>query len=717
MKLLFSLVALIITTELLSQQTGTSNSRNDSAYIADARIQLHDLKDYTSVFADSSNKMTIQEVASEKFSNRFQPLSGMVQPARPYITYWLKLSISASGYIQNWWLLLDDDPAFKKYTARNSYVDAWFINTINQVTEHQRTGVFAPRSQKAIKEKTGLNRILFSAKAGETKDVYLRIYNEYDPALISSPQLRNPIAGLPGKNIQWIIFGSGGVFFFSIISFFFFFFVRERAYLFFGFYTLALSQHYLILHSDLPFVDLYIPENPQLLIPAFNFLTVGGFILFALFGRYFINLPQLSKRLDTIFKWVIAFWVACLVTQIALVIVTRRPMFFEATVIFILLFLIYLVRIAFFKSILVRFYVAGALWLLIFTILGILWNNSVLGLPFNPWPVGQIGQILIYAAGLAYKVRMNEKARAQAELIKLRNVELASLYEESKKQKEEIEVQKKNADEALVELKAAQAQLIQNEKMASLGELTAGIAHEIQNPLNFVNNFSEVNKELLAEMKDEMDKGNLSDAKAIANDVIDNEEKIIHHGKRADAIVKGMLQHSRSSSGVKESTDINALADEYLRLAYHGLRAKDKSFNATMKTDYDESLSAGEAGIGNINVIPQDIGRCILNLITNAFYAVTEKKKQTTDDYEPTVSVSTKKTNNKIEIRVSDNGNGIPQKTLDKIFQPFFTTKPTGQGTGLGLSLSYDIVKAHGGEIKVETKESGGTVFSILLPV
>ena len=269
--------------------------------------------------------------------------------------------------------------------------------------------------------------------------------------------------------------------------------------------------------------------------------------------------------------------------------------------------------------------------------------------------------------------------------------------------------QAKEIEKAYHELKTTQQQLIQSEKMASLGELTAGIAHEIQNPLNFVNNFSEVNSELIAEMKQEIDKGNLDDVKAIANNIDENEQKIIFHGKRADTIVKGMLQHSRASTGQKESTDINALADEYLRLAYHGLRAKDKSFNATMKTDFDES-------IGNINIIPQDIGRVILNLITNAFYAVTEKKKQQTNGYEPTVSVSTKKINGKVEIKVKDNGYGIPQKVLDKIFQPFFTTKPTGQGTGLGLSLSYDIVKAHGGELKVETKEGEGSEFIMQLP-
>ena len=260
----------------------------------------------------------------------------------------------------------------------------------------------------------------------------------------------------------------------------------------------------------------------------------------------------------------------------------------------------------------------------------------------------------------------------------------------------------------LSDLKSAQSQLIQSEKMASLGELTAGIAHEIQNPLNFVNNFSEVSRELLGEMKAALNNGDADEAKEIADDVIQNLQKIDHHGKRADAIVKGMLQHSRSSTGVKEPTDINALCDEYLRLSYQGLRAKDKSFNATMKTDFDES-------VGKIDVIPQDIGRVLLNLYNNAFYATSERQKteglmqEENPAYTPVVSVATKKSENSVLITVSDNGNGIPQKIVDKIFQPFFTTKPTGQGTGLGLSLSYDIIKAHGGEIKVESLSAEGT--------
>jgi two-component system, NtrC family, sensor kinase len=305
----------------------------------------------------------------------------------------------------------------------------------------------------------------------------------------------------------------------------------------------------------------------------------------------------------------------------------------------------------------------------------------------------------------------------------------------------------------LQSLRNTQRQLIMAEKMASLGELTAGIAHEIQNPLNFVNNFAEVSIELIDELKQESSvvglRSSVSDQQpvpseardrqpvlAIMDDLKLNLEKINHHGKRADAIVKGMLQHSRTSTGQKEPTDINELADEYFRLAYHGLRAKDKDFSAVLKTDFDTTA-------GKINIIPQDIGRVILNLITNAFYAVDEKKKQLASDlsalsnltglnsyeknipansypgehkYEPTVSLITRLKKSKIEISVRDNGNGIPHKVLDKIFQPFFTTKPTGQGTGLGLSLSYDIVKAHGGELKVETTEGIGTEFIIVLP-
>ena len=261
------------------------------------------------------------------------------------------------------------------------------------------------------------------------------------------------------------------------------------------------------------------------------------------------------------------------------------------------------------------------------------------------------------------------------------------------------------------ELKATQQQLVQSEKMASLGELTAGIAHEIQNPLNFVNNFSEVNQEMLDELNEELNKGDIAEAKAIAADIRQNEEKINHHGKRADAIVKGMLEHSRVSTGQKEPTDINTLADEYLRLAYHGLRAKDKNFNAGLVTNFDEELP-------KVNIIPQDIGRVLLNLFNNAFYAVNQKKKTLAADYKPEVTVTTETAGGQVIIKVKDNGNGIPDAIKDKIMQPFFTTKPTGEGTGLGLSLTYDmVVKGHGGSIRVNSVEGEGSEFIIFIPI
>ena len=317
---------------------------------------------------------------------------------------------------------------------------------------------------------------------------------------------------------------------------------------------------------------------------------------------------------------------------------------------------------------------------------------------------------------------VSKKQRKALEREKLKTLAEEELNLKLEQKKEELErvvatrtselvQQKEELEKALVDLKSMQAQLIQQEKLASLGELTAGIAHEIQNPLNFVNNFSEVNAELIDEMQKELALGNTEEAIALAKDIKENEEKIVYHGKRADTIVKGMLQHSRSSNGLKEPSDINVLADEYLRLSYHGLRAKDKSFNAKMETHFDE-------GIGEIEMIPQDIGRVLLNLFTNAFYSVTEKKKKAGPGFEPTVSVSTKKIGKMVRVVVRDNGIGVSTKVMEKIFQPFFTTKPTGEGTGLGLSLSYDIItKGHGGELNVYSKNGDGAEFIILLPL
>jgi C4-dicarboxylate-specific signal transduction histidine kinase len=325
---------------------------------------------------------------------------------------------------------------------------------------------------------------------------------------------------------------------------------------------------------------------------------------------------------------------------------------------------------------------------------------------------------LIFSGLLALRYHLLRKENAQQQL----DLEHAALEREREKNAS-IQVQKENLEKEVAErtaeleaslqnLKSTQAQLIQAEKMASLGELTAGIAHEIQNPLNFVNNFSEVNTELIEELKAELRAGKNEDALAIADDLGENESRINLHGKRADAIVKGMLQHSRqSSAGVKEPTDINNLVDEFLKLAYHGFRTKEKSFHASLITTFDES-------IGSIPLVSQDIGRVLLNIINNALYAVWQKQKMSGTGFEPTIEVITKKMSSKIQIVITDNGTGIAKENLSKIFQPFFTTKPTGYGTGLGLSLAYDIItKAHGGELKVETVTDQGTSFIIELPV
>ncbi|MFD0792162.1 sensor histidine kinase [Mucilaginibacter litoreus] len=317
-------------------------------------------------------------------------------------------------------------------------------------------------------------------------------------------------------------------------------------------------------------------------------------------------------------------------------------------------------------------------------------------------------------AWIFIRIATSKKQQSELKRINERKEELEILVAE---RTTEITKQRNELQETVKELKATQAQLIQQEKLASLGELTAGIAHEIQNPLNFVNNFSEVSMELIEEMEEEIAKGDIEEAQAIAGDIKQNLEKIRHHGKRADGIVKGMLQHSRASSNVKEPTNLNTIADEYFRLAYHGLRAKDKSFNAELVSNLDPALPM-------ISMVSQDVGRVLLNLFTNAFYSVHQKQKTAGADFKPLVEVSTKlippslKYTGGAEIVVRDNGTGIPDAIKDKIMQPFFTTKPAGEGTGLGLSLSYDIiVKTHKGTININSKEGEGAEFIITLPI
>lgn len=347
----------------------------------------------------------------------------------------------------------------------------------------------------------------------------------------------------------------------------------------------------------------------------------------------------------------------------------------------------------------------------------------------NSMQIGSALEVVLLSMALADRINIYKKEKEQAQVEKLLSmeenkklIEEQNLMLERKVEDRTLELKKTNKELllAMENLKAAQAQLVQTEKMASLGEVTAGIAHEIQNPLNFINNFSEVSVEIAGELKDEINKIQIlknekTNVETLLEDLIQNQQKINNHGKRADAIVKGMLQHSRASTGKKELTDINALTDQYFRLSYHGIRAKDKTSDAVIETHFDEDLP-------KINVIPEDVGRVLLNLFTNAFYSVTEKRRLKGEGYQALISVTTRHVtlpsgNPGAELRVKDNGMGIPQKVLNKIYQPFFSTKPTGQGTGLGLSISFEIVtKVHAGFINVESKEGEFAEFTVLLP-
>ena len=503
---------------------------------------------------------------------------------------------------------------------------------------------------------------------------------------------------------------------FLLIGLFLWYWFREPIYVWFLVFIAVnfLPVTFYNYHNQIGYM--LFPENPIFINKLLGLGDLFKFIITLLFGRVFINTKKYFPKTDRLL--LVAIGVFFFLSVFALLLFDNieannlfSSLFFSIillgifTIIFILLYFI------FSKNKLARFYSIGAITPFIAIII-VMFSESygLYGLKrfaeqFIGWgPLIALGLAMVYR----FKMVVEEKLNAEQESKKLLANQNTLLEQQVKERTSEL-------NDSLTHLKATQSQLIQSEKMASLGELTAGIAHEIQNPLNFVNNFSEVSKELIEEMKEELDHGDKEEAKAIANDLVLNLEKINLHGKRADSIVKNMLQHSRTSSGKKEPTDVNALANEYLRLAYHaslasrkGMGTKDEKINASVETNFDES-------IGKINLVPQDIGRVLLNLINNAFYYVHEKAKESRDGYQPKVIISTKAKNDSVEIIVQDNGKGIPETHIDKIFQPFFTTKPTGQGTGLGLSLSYDIVKAHGGELLMESEEGKGSTFRVIL--
>ncbi|HKB43717.1 MAG TPA: sensor histidine kinase, partial [Chitinophagaceae bacterium] len=417
----FILVFIFLQVIVKAQQNEGTNSI-DSFYIVDSKIQIHDLRPATFVFADETNKLTLQDIASGKFNDKFQPVSSF-KMFKNYTSYWLRLSIETRGGINNWWLMLRD--TIRNYYSSNSnavrynFVDVYFCNENNQLLSQQRTGIFIPRSQKQIKKIAGISRVLFSGNQDEKQIVYLKIYNTLGGAAPAYIEIHNPIVSLPvGYGDGFITVQGGIIFFFSLFSFCLFFFVKERSYLFFGIYTLFLTQVYLLVHSQDPFIDWYVPEHPQRVIIFDRILVPGIFIFFLLFGRSFINLPSLSKRTDSFLKAFIIAWSIVIIAQLVWLATDQHTVFLPfSDLIFTILTFIFVIRFAFFKNIFARLFIAGGLWLLCFSILGFL-DNVFRFMPFRPFPVGQLGQLLIFAVVLAYKIKLNEQAKAEADNIK-----------------------------------------------------------------------------------------------------------------------------------------------------------------------------------------------------------------------------------------------------------------------------------------------------------
>ncbi len=720
--LLCSLLFLFIKTKAQNNLPPVYEIKSDTAFEQDLDSA------YWQVLEDKPGTLKIDEVSNQPLAGKFEGIASKIKSLDTTIhTYWFRYRLKNAT----------DTEINIALDSRADQSDFYVFHGSDK-PKHFVNGTTYPWNKKdGLKEGNCIPVVL---KPQEEIVIYYRIINNEAGIpkhfvidfVNTEKELQAEYKILDGERNDYYGFSSlyaafiiGILFLASFFNLFFFFIAREKVYLYFSLFLffLGLNNFYYIISTYFLFEHSFLSSYLQYLI--YDWIFILFFLIH--FFRYFFQTFSSRRHWDKVLIGISFITVLLFIT----VNVSVRQFFL-------------LIRFPAFCSILItlilyrkksesnpynKLMITGALPYIclhiimdVLALMVIILKNKKFELTAQQWVSDWFRPIEIFALSwfvlffswiLFKRYDQQKKEIAQQALDKERfakekEIERSELIEQQKAGLEE-QVTKRTAElkQSLEELKSTQSQLIQSEKMASLGELTAGIAHEIQNPLNFVNNFSEVNNELVDEINNEND---IDGIKAIANDIKQNSEKILFHGKRADAIVKGMLQHSRQTSGTKEPTDINALCDEYLRLSYHGLRAKDKNFNADFKTDFDEN-------IGSINIIQQDIGRVLLNLYNNAFYAVSEKKKTADEDYQPTVSIQTKKINDKIEVRVKDNGNGIPQNIVDKIFQPFFTTKPTGQGTGLGLSLSYDIIKAHGGEIKMKTKEGEGSEFIIQLPI
>jgi len=705
---------------------------------ADTSMSITIRDEYLLYWPDSGGSTSFKEVSGGGESGRFKPIGAADSLDASIRTHWYSFQLrnDMDKDIQmgiQWW---------------GSYFDIYYADSTETWTHLKNGSAYSRADRDGYKL---LRLVDFTLPAKRQITVYLRYQNlfRFDPpkeielllmgeALEKRFGIRSRLSEFSSTEIMLMSFLLGMILVSSIINFTFFQAIREKEYLYFVLFLLCLAATNLV-----GFFGTFFLDRSSEWTVLVNFIA-NLFLFFFLmrFVQYFFKtkqyLPKWNMFLDIynyllVFVWIFGFffgtnrisignqnWVADILGFLV---------YFFMDVLFVTVCLFLFKKEGQVKSrllaIIPLLFVFGPLFSLQFVFglaeryLGVAppaFIALISGLSSLFIVVGVFWVILFFSwllfkryQGIQQQI-INEQV-SKEKLEREKEAEKNLLIAQQNERLEREVAQRTNAlRQSLDTLKATQSQLIQAEKMASLGELTAGIAHEIQNPLNFVNNFSEVNSELVAELEEAVRSGQLDQALEIAGDIRSNEDKIRHHGLRADGIVKGMLQHSRRGAGIKEPTNINLLADEYLRLAYHGLRAKDKSFNARFETQLDDSLPP-------VNVDPQEIGRVLLNLINNAFYAVSERQRTGEPDYEPTVTVRTRQADTGIEIALQDNGHGIPEAIRDKIFQPFFTTKPTGQGTGLGLSLSYDIVtQGHGGKLNVVTEEGKGTTFIIWLP-
>ncbi|GAB3910329.1 hypothetical protein GCM10028803_49970 [Larkinella knui] len=612
--------------------------------------------------------------------------------------------------------------------------------------QHQRTGELIPESQ--LPDRNGnkeRNRLFFHLRSGEQTTLYQRSENPFwrMPLVYISPELQSEenriqsvYQSIRVKNGWEDFFFDGimiGILLLAVCyNLFIFITIRDKVYLYFSICLLFFTLDRNAFRIQLAFFE----EQPY----EFKMLNVFFFIIFYIFFiqslRNFIQSAPALARLNRAITFFLGLTALANVIQFFMYTIPGFPIDDLLLLIEILIRIVYvLCSIGILKMIRrgspeARFALLATtplftFWLatLMTQLLGRFFNVNV---PNSVWNWVEYAEqfcfawLIIFFSGALLnrynlvRERVAQQAIEKEQLEKEREIERNRIIANQNELLEQ-QVKERTAElqTSLENLKTTQNQLIQKEKLASLGELTAGIAHEIQNPLNFVNNFSEVSTELVNELDEEQQKPDRDPEleKELLGDLKQNLQKISHHGGRASQIVRNMLAHSRTTAGERQPTNLNALCDEYLRLAYHGLRAKDNTFNCELKTDFDPT-------IGLVKLVPQEIGRVFLNLFNNAFYTVHEKQKAASASYQPTVRVQTKSINNTIEIRIIDNGLGMTAEVKEKLFQPFFTTKPTGEGTGLGLSLSYDIItKGHGGRLTVESELGKGSEFTIVLPV